>query len=32
MQFQNKDFEFQDVKKTKKYRVLIDDQNKKIVI
>ena len=31
MQFKNKGFEFMDVKKTKKHRVVIDDQNKNIV-
>ena len=30
-QFKNKGFEFMDVKKTKKYHVFIDDQNKNIV-
>ena len=30
-QFKNKEFEFEDTKKTKKYRVVIDNQNKNIV-
>ena len=30
-QFKNKGFEFQDVKKKKKYNVIIDDQNERIV-